>query len=126
MRAAFYCVLFGFIVGCASHQPLVRRFGSPEETFETWREAAQRLELDTLIACYARGHQENMRKQIASSSLNELKSMQDETRNTEFSVDKVVFEGSRAFLRVERKRGKDREIEVLNMVRESDGWKLLP
>lgn len=112
-------------MGCVK-APIVKSFQTPEQTFETWREAARRLDLETLLACYASGAQSQMRKEISSNSEEGLKSMQKEAEDTDFKVEKIVFEDKRAYLRVSRKRAKAEDIEVINMVKEGPDWKIIP
>jgi hypothetical protein len=104
----------------------LKSFATPEETFATWRQSVERLDLETLMACYASGAQPVVRKEISTTSKEGIKAMQTETKDTTFEIQKIVFEDNRAYLRVERKKAGTSEIEVVNMIKETDGWKLLP
>ena len=126
-----------FLSGCAlfekkesSSAPKISsrapRYTSPEETFESWRQAAIQLDLEALVNSYAKDAQPGLRQEINSSTSEALKAMQRETRETEFAIEKIVYENNRAYLRVKRKINKSVEIEVLTMTKEESGWKLLP
>ena len=106
--------------------PMVKSFKTPEETFETWRQAAERLDLETLVACYASNAKAGVRKDIEKTSQEGLHSMQEETRKTKFKIEKIVYEKDRAYLRAQRSLKGDSDIEVLTMVKEGEEWKLLP
>ena len=114
-----------FLVGC-SPAPIFKSYQTPEETFKTWRQAVERLDLQAVTDCYAVGAQPGLRKEIVATSKEGLEAMQRETRDTTFEIQKIVFENRRAYLRVERKRQGTSEIEVVNMVKEAGGWKILP
>ncbi|MBN8555537.1 MAG: hypothetical protein J0L93_08845 [Deltaproteobacteria bacterium] len=114
-----------FLMGCAA-APIFKSYQTPEDTFKTWRQAVERLDLQAVTECYAVGAQPGLRKEIVTTSKEGLEAMQRETRDTTFEIQKIIFEDRRAYLRVERKRKGTTEIEVVNMVKESNGWKLLP
>jgi len=101
-------------------------FGSPQETFESWRSSVVNLELENIVACYAEPAKSGMRDEIAGLSKDGLEEMSRETNDTEFKIEKIIYEGQRAFMRVKRKRSGEEEVEVLTMVLERGAWKLLP
>lgn len=113
------------LVGCAAKPPVIS-YATPEDTFKTWHAAVGRLDLVTVVASYAESAQPKLRKEIAATSLEGLKAMQMETKNTDFEIEKVVYEENHAFLRVLRKIRDESEVEVINMIKEPGGWKLLP
>lgn len=113
------------LTGC-SLKSKAPAYGTPEETFKTWQNAAETLNLEVLLSCYVLDAQAELRKEFSESSSAQLKAMQAETRDTRFRVEKVLFDGPRAFLRVRRSRGSDVDVEVVNMVLERGAWKLLP
>ncbi|MDB5036890.1 MAG: hypothetical protein JWQ35_418 [Bacteriovoracaceae bacterium] len=117
------CVLF---CGACTPARILKSFKTPEETFETWRQAAVRLDFETLIACYASDARPSMRKDIEQTSTEGIQEMQREAKNTQFKIEKVVYQKDRAFLRALRKRKNAEDIEVLTMIKEGQEWKLLP
>src|SRR5665213_3538853 len=100
MRGIFFLCLF--LISCTP-AVIMNSFHSPEETFETWRESAERLGFETLISCYAIEARPNVRKDIEQTSEEGLKAMRDETRRTKFTIEKVVYDKDRAFLRTSRR-----------------------
>ncbi len=124
-----------FFGGCqATHKPgaaanksvFVGKFSSPQETFETWKYAAQNLDISLLVSTYASSARSSMEDEFKNAAPQEMKQMQDEAKKTKFSIEKVVYEGDRAFLRVKREYKSRWEDEVLTMVREGQEWKILP
>lgn len=124
MKALFLLVVFT-LSGCAQ-KLYVKNFESPEQTFETWRQAAVRLDLQTLIESYSQSARAKIEQDLASSTENALRQMKREAKETKFSLEKIVYEEDVAYLRVKRERNRMSEIEVLTMVNESGAWKLLP
>lgn len=114
------------VSACSLKKQQLISFGSPEETFETWREAVERLDLETIVLCYADSAKQAMRQDIRNTTKDGLKAMQEETRDTQFSIEKIVYEGPKAFLRVKRVLKGNEEIEVVNMTLENGAWKLIP
>ncbi len=84
------------------------------------------LNLENIVRSYSKDSQAGLRQEINETSPEGLKAMQKETAETQFEIQKVVFETNRAYLRVQRTRDKEVEIEIVNMVREGSDWKLLP
>jgi len=130
MRSLSFCLsglaFLALGLGCASKAPPKISFGSPEETFASWKSSVERLDTDALISCYAQASRDGMRDEIRSTSQDGLKAMQRETKETKFEIEKVVYEGHRAFLRVQRSYKGARDIEVINMILENGGWRLVP
>lgn len=114
------------MLGCAAKKPRMISFRSPEETFETWRQAAEVLDLQTLLACYSAKTQQTVEDELKSSSSEALKEMQKETKRTKFQIEKVIYEKDRAYLRTTRRLAKSEDVEVLLMVKEGQDWKLVP
>lgn len=114
------------LLGCATKAPAKFSFGSPEETFASWKNAVERLDTEALINCYAESARQGMRDEIKSTSRDGLRSMQKETLETKFEIQKVVYEAQKAFLRVSRSYRGTQEIEVLTMILENGGWRLVP
>jgi hypothetical protein len=120
--------IFGLLIvlSACTQAPISMSFQTPEDTFKTWRQAAERLDLETLVTCYSQPMQSSFRKEISANSAEGLKAMQRETQETEFKIEKIVYEDKKAYLRVVRHRGTAAEIEILNMIKEGTDWKLIP
>jgi hypothetical protein len=114
------------VSACAAKQAQAPRFDTPEHTFDTWKRSVIDLDLQTLIRTYIQASQLQMRRQIENESPESLKAMSDETKRTSFRIEKIIFEDKTAFVRVNRRMGQTSDIEVLTMILESDGWKLVP
>lgn len=123
MRWFFAVLIF---TGCAVRQPEKLTFGSPEETFQSWRGSVERLDLEGIISCYADAAKPSIRQEILGTSRDGLEAMRKESEDTIYRVEKIVYEGSKAYVRVKRIRGPHEEIEVISMVLENGTWKLLP
>ena len=126
MKRLIFGILSCLVMLACAAKPIRISFRTPEETFHTWEQAAARLNLPLLISCYARDSRDEMRRDISGTSPQELRAMQKETRETQFKVEKVVYENNQAYVRVLRRRDKQEEIEILTMIRENNGWKIVP
>jgi len=129
LRGFCLSVILGSLVACTNHKTpsgFKAQYSTPQLTFETWVEAARRLDMQLLLSTYAASARPETEQEFNNSSPQQLKQMQDEAHDTQFTVEQVVFEGEKAFLRVKRKLKSREEIEVITMVREGQEWKLLP
>jgi hypothetical protein len=122
----FFLAFVIFTSACVAKAPILKSFNSPQETFETWRQSVERLDFETLIACYATAAKPQMRKTIEETSEEGLRAMRDEARRTKFRIEKVVYEKDRAYLRAVRQLRHEDDLEVLVMIKEGQEWKLLP
>lgn len=130
MRLRFYVFLglasLGFIVSaCAIHQP-PKSYSTPENTFRTWKYAAEKMDIQTLLESYANSARPSVEEDLAKSSHEALAQMQKETKKTNFEIQKIVYENDLAYLRILRKKGRVAEVEVVTMIKEGNNWKLLP
>jgi hypothetical protein len=117
--------LFMLISGCA-HPKFVPSYATPKDTFKTWKHAAARLDYNLLVSTYIDSAKDKLLNELSTETEQGLRAMQVEAEDTSFSVEKVIFEDRVAYLRILRKRGRRSEVEVLRMVKENGGWKLLP
>ena len=118
-------VLVLMLSACAVKQT-ARSYQTPEATFETWKQAAGRLDFEALISCYSTASQPRMRKDLSATTVDEIKVMQAETNKTKFEIQRIVYEGPKAYLRVMRRLPGAEDIEVLTMIKEGLDWKLIP
>ena len=117
--------LFMLISACA-HPKFVPSYATPQDTFRTWKHAAARLDYNLLVSTYVHSAKDKLLNELSNETDQGLRAMQIEARDTNFSVEKVVYENRVAYLRVLRKRGRRAEIEVVRMIKERGSWKLLP
>jgi len=111
--------------GCAAKKTEIS-YETPEKTFRTWKQAASKLDMKSLLESYAVSARPSIEDELARSSKEALMAMQKEAKDTNFTIEKIVYENNMAYIRIRRDRSKMSEIEVLTMVKESGGWKLLP
>lgn len=117
----------GFLfVGACTASKMIVSYATPEETFRTWEYAAHHLDLDVLVSTYAETSQSSLRQEMVITSSEGLKAMQEEVRLTKFKIEKIIYEGNRAYLRVQRSHEGTSEVEVVTMVKEGLDWKILP
>lgn len=125
MRWFSYALIVLGLWGCQAPKKIIS-FRTPEETFATWRSAVETLDYELLLQCYATPSVSALRSEIQATSQDGLKAMRDESRRTDYKIEKVVYEDKRAFVRVKRQLEKSEEIEILTMIQEGGNWKLLP
>lgn len=131
MALSLLALCLNFTVSCAGKSKLQKTasntpFQTPIDTFETWRRAALEMNVPLMLSTYAAAGRQTVEGDILNASKDELSAMQAEAKQTEFKIEKLVYEGDRAFLRVKRIfRGKD-EVEILTFVREGQDWKIIP
>lgn len=101
-------------------------YSTPQATFNTWKYAASVGDHLLLVETYAESSKDSFRKQLNSTSHEALVAMQEEASDTEFTIQKVVYEDRRAYVRVLRERDGQSDIEIINMIKEGDDWKLIP
>lgn len=112
-------------MGCATKTPPIS-YKTPEDTFLTWKRAAQQLDIDLLIQSYASSARPSVEQDLKRTTVDELNKMSREAKQTQFQIERVVFESNTAYLRVKRKFDRMVDIEVVTMVKEGENWKLLP
>lgn len=122
----FIAILAGFGLAACATRPFVVSYETPEKTFESWSYAARELDLNTILESYAASARPSIEDELRKSSQESLQAMQSEAVDTEFKIERIVYEDDIAYLRVRRNRDKLTEIEVITMVKENDQWKLLP
>lgn len=124
-RFVFVGALSLGLLSCAARERPVS-LDSPKETFETWRRAASRLDLDILLSTYSSASRPMIEDELARSSEDALRAMQREARRTDFEIERILFEDNIAYLRVRRRMGRADEVEVLTMIKEGQDWKIQP
>lgn len=100
--------------------------GTPEKTFERWRQALMKGDLPTVVDSYALMYQGMLAQQLDGGGEEDLKKMREEMKTTKFAVRASQQKGETATLKVERKKGDDVETAELRFVRENGEWKMTP
>lgn len=101
-------------------------FGTPQKTFERWRQALSRSDLSVVIDCYALMYQGMLAQQLDGGKAEDFQKMRDEVKQTKFQIKSSQYKGDTAMLKVVRQRGEDIETAELRFVRENGEWKMTP
>lgn len=100
-------------------------FSTPEKTFERWKTAMAKGEVEKVIDCYALMYQGFLATQMGQVQ-DGFKKMQAELAGTKFTIKGAQTKGESATLKVERAKGSDSEVADVGFVRENGEWKMLP
>jgi len=108
--------------------PARPELGTPEKTFERWRKAMTKSDLETALDCYALMYQGMLAQQIQQAGEEEFKRTQKEIRATKFKLkgSRVEKNGRSAVLKVVRQKGEDIETADIRFVKENGEWKMTP
>jgi len=106
--------------------PLPRpEFSTAEKTFDRWRGALAKGDVEKAIDCYALMYQGMLASQVGQAS-DGIKQMQKEMEGTTFVVKGSQVKGDSATLKVTRKKGDESGTVDIAFVRENGEWKMLP
>jgi hypothetical protein len=100
-------------------------FSTPEKTFQRYKEALQKNDMQKVIDCYALMYQGMMAAQIGQAG-DELSKMQKEVQGMKFEVKGSKISGNSATLKVQRSKGEDVETAEVHLVLENGEWKMTP
>ena len=93
---------------------------------KTWKNAAAWGSIDEIVRCYSETFQPVMHQNLEAMTEEQITAMAKETRETRFRIQRIVFRGTMAHAKVIRRRGNGQEDDVVNFVKESGAWKLIP
>ncbi len=99
-------------------------FGSPRQTFEIWRAAAVKGDIDLMVKCYASSKQKEKAKELKKIPKETFQKMTEATVETLFSPAEPVYQGDRAMLEVNWTHGLLGDSQVLQFILEKNEWKL--
>lgn len=97
---------------------------SPEKTFNRYKEALQKGDMNKVIDSYALMYQGMLAQQLGSPE--DVKKMQKEIEGTKFEVKGSKITGSNATMSVRRQKGEDSETAEIHFVLENGEWKMTP
>lgn len=103
-----------------------QNFSSPVKTFLYWKTAAERGELEKMAECFVVATREDQLTQLKNFSKADIKKMSTDTKKTKFSIGNPLYDGSKAYLSVVRKKGKSTSTEILQFEKEQESWKIFP
>jgi hypothetical protein len=106
--------------------PARAEFSTPEKTFQRYKDALSKNDVNKLIDCYALMYQGVMASEMSHASDEQKKKMQSEIAGTKLEIKSSKISGSAATLKVQRTHGDEVETADVRMVLENGEWKLTP
>ena len=100
-------------------------FSTPEKTFNRYKEALLKNDMQKVIDCYALMYQGMMASQVGQAG-DELAKMQKEVQGMKFEIKGSKISGNSATLKVQRSKGEDVETAEVRLVLENGEWKMTP
>jgi hypothetical protein len=100
-------------------------FSTPEKTFNRYKDALVKNDMQKVIDCYALMYQGMMASQIGQAG-DELSKMQKEVQGMKFEIKGSKISGNTATLKVQRSKGEDVETAEVHLVLENGEWKMTP
>lgn len=99
-------------------------FSTPEKTFELWRKALSKGDLEAAVDCYALMYQGMVMSQMTEAGSDGLKAMKEEMAKTKFTIKSTSTKGEVATLKVTRSYGDDVQTAEVAFVKENGEWKM--
>jgi hypothetical protein len=104
-------------------------FASPEKTFERWRQAMQKGDVNRAIDCYALMYQGQVGQQMLQST-DALKQAQKDLEGVLFELRGATYqtqgEMKLATLKVRRTKSENVQTDEIHLVLENGEWKMTP
>ena len=104
-------------------------FSTPEKTFERWRSAMVKGDVQKAVDCYALLYQGQVGQQMMQSA-DELKKAQKDLEGVQFELRGSTFKSQGEFklanLKVRRTKGENVQTDEVNLVLENGEWKMTP
>ncbi len=101
-------------------------FSTPEKTFQRYKDALAKNDMNKLIECYALIYQGMVAAEYGRTPDDQRKKMQSEIAGTKLEIKGSKVSGNNATLTVQRSKGSDVETGELHFVLENGEWKLTP
>ncbi len=98
---------------------------TPEKTFNRYKDALQKGDMNKVIDSYALMYQGMLAQQVEHGG-DELKKMQKEVEGMKFEIKGSKISGNSATLKVQRSKGDDVETSEVRLVLENGEWKMTP
>jgi hypothetical protein len=106
--------------------PARAEFATPEKTFQRYKDALTKNDINKLIDCYALMYQGVMAAELGRTTDDQRKKMQQEIAGTKIEIKSSKVSGNTALLKVQRSKGEESETADVRMVLENGEWKLTP
>jgi hypothetical protein len=106
--------------------PARAEFSTPEKTFQRYKGALVKNDINKLIDTYALMYQGVMAAELGRTSDEQRKKMQAEIAGTKLEIKSSKITGNTATLKVQRQKGDESETADVHMVLENGEWKLTP
>ena len=104
-------------------------FATPEKTFERWRQAMQKGDVNRAIDCYALMYQGQVGQQMLQSA-DALKQAQKDLEGVQFELRGATYqtqgEMKLGTLKVRRTKGENVQTDEIHLVLENGEWKMTP
>lgn len=101
------------------------KFTTPLSTFQVWREAAIRGDIDGMAECYVSYRQKDVKKDLKKLPKEDFNKMRVATTQTEFAPAEPIYQGDRASLEINWRLGVNGESQVLQFSLEQNDWKII-
>ena len=106
--------------------PARAEFSTPEKTFQRYKDALVKNDINKIIDCYALMYQGVMAAELSHASDEQRKKMQADLAGTRLEIKGSKISGHNATLKVQRTKGDETETADVRMVLENGEWKLTP
>src|SRR5262249_11131988 len=106
--------------------PARAEFSTPEKTFQRYKDALVKNDINKLIDTYALMYQGVMAAELGRTSDEQQKNRQGETGGTKLENKSSKTPGTPATLKAQRQKGDESETADVHMVLENGEWKLTP
>ncbi len=100
-------------------------YSTPEKTFNRYKDALVKGDMQKVIDTYALMYQGMLAQQLSAGG-EDLKKMQKEVEGMKFEIKASKISGSNATLKVQRSKGEDVETAEIHLVLENGEWKMTP
>lgn len=106
--------------------PARPEFSTPEKTFQRYKDALVKNDMNKLIDCYALMYQGVMAAELSQATDEQRKKMQSDLAGTKLEIKGSKISGHNATLKVQRTKGNEVETADVRLVLENGEWKLTP
>jgi hypothetical protein len=106
--------------------PARAEFSTPEKTFQRYKDALVKNDVNKLVDCYALMYQGVMAAELSHATDEQRKKMQADLAGTKLEIKGSKITGHKATLKVQRSKGDETETADVRLVLENGEWKLTP
>lgn len=114
-------------IGFATQEEGKGPYATPMQTFNTWKEAALKDDIDGMVNCYVSYRKEEVKKDLKKLPKRTRKDMQAAMAGTIFTPSDPFFQGELAIMEVSWTKGLASQTQTLKFTLEGDKkeWKIL-